>query len=510
MKIFTKSEINFLENCAVEAGVPLYDLMEKAGAAVAVFVKKQTEVQNKNIVILCGKGNNGGDGFVCARRLSKLNSNVSIILTQGEAKTDIAKEAFSKLENDVNIIDFSTNKFESENAIEKADIIIDAIFGIGFKSGMDSMTERVISYSNKSKALKFAVDIPSGAECDTGKIADCCFMADFTVAFTAIKPANVIYPAAGYCGKNVVAPVGIDKKYIDSLPGTFSVIKEADVNSLFKRRNPSSHKGTFGTLLMICGSYSMLGAAIMAGRAALRSGVGLLNMVVSKECYPIIAGNIPEAIFTVVDFSDDETTKHSCELLYSAINKADACVVGCGLGDESERYVPIIMKFATCPVVLDADALKVFAKNPLEYSDRRCEVVVTPHPGEMAKMMGKTVLQIQIDRMILSKRFAKEFKVYTVLKGSGTIISSPTGETRLNTTGNPGMAKGGSGDVLAGMIGSLLAQGLKPLAACTAGVYIHGKAGDICSEMLSQTSMLPTDLIKYIPKVFSKIESNFK
>lgn len=506
MKVFTSSEIRFLEQCSAEAGTNLGQLMEKAGSAIAAFLKRQLELKDKNLVVLCGKGNNGGDGFVCARRLASLGHKVDVILAQGEPQTELAKEAFSRLK-DVNILDWSKNKYEIEGILEQADVIVDAVFGLGFHGAVDSIVERLLSTANKSKALRVAADLPSGAECDTGKVEGCCFTADYTLTFTSVKPANVIHPASGYCGKNVVVPVGIDKRLVESLPSTFSVINENITASLFRRRNPQSHKGNYGRLLMICGSYGMAGAAIMAARAALRCGIGLLNLVVSKECYPIIAATIPEAIFTVTDFSTDESTKESGEALFEALKKSTACVIGCGLGSEASRYINTVLLFAHCPVVVDADGINYLAENPEELTKAKTDVILTPHPGEMSRLTGKTILQVQMDRLSVAKKFSREYQVYTVLKGSGSLVVSPEGDVRLNTTGNPGMARGGSGDVLAGMIGAFAAQGMHPADAATAGVFIHGKAGDICANKLSQTAMLPTDIIEVLPEVFKKIET---
>ncbi|MFI3207145.1 MAG: NAD(P)H-hydrate dehydratase, partial [Clostridia bacterium] len=341
----------------------------------------------------------------------------------------------------------------------------------------------------------------------SGKVANYCIKADTTLSFTSAKPVNILKPSAEMCGKTLVAQVGISKDIIDSLPASFSITKEQAVKNMFKKRDPLSHKGMYGKLLMFCGSYGMVGAGIMAARGALRSGVGLLNMVVSKECYPIMATAVPEAVFTIMDDSNEETIKKSSEKLFAAINSATACVIGSGLGEYTEKYLPTVIKFANAPLVLDADALRFLSENLELLKERNAEIVITPHHGEMAKLCKKTTEQIYVDRLLIAKQFSQEHKILTILKGAGTVIASDDGEIKVNTTGNAGMATGGSGDVLAGMIGSLLAQGLSLKDSAVAGVYIHGKAGDICAEKLSQISMLPTDLIEALPEVFSEIET---
>ncbi len=508
MKIFSSEEIRFLENCAVETGTSYEKMMDKAGKSVVSFLKNQMTLANKSVVVLCGKGNNGGDGFVAARNLFRLGAEVTVVLVQGNPTTPTAKNAYDLMEKDIPILDWNFGKFEIENELEVADIVIDAVFGIGFRGDVNSDIGRLFNFvNNNCKAFKLAVDIPSGCECDSGKISNYCIKADCTISFTSIKPANVLSPSAKMFGKNVVAQVGIDKSHIDTMPANFSITKESDVVPMFSARNPYSHKGDYGTLLMICGSYGMIGAGIMAAKAALRTGVGLINMVVDISCYPLMSAAVPEAIFTIMDFSTKDLTKKSSEDLFTAITKSSACVIGPGLGESSEKYVPTVVKYAPCPIVLDADALNYIAKNISLLEMKKSPTVITPHPGEMARLAGKTIVQVEMDRLTLAKRFSKEYDVFTVLKGAGTITAGPDGYANVNTTGNAGMAKGGSGDILSGMIGSLLAQGFSPQNAVTAGVYIHGKAGDLCAKQFSQTSMLPTDLIDTLPQVFKAIES---
>ena len=512
MKVYSSHDIKVLEECAVQSDVTMEQLMEKAGSAVAAFTAKQTDVSGKIVTILCGKGNNGGDGFVCARRLLKMGAKVTVILACGEPVTELAKNAYKIMPAGINILSWDNTdpkfpgKLRCEESIDRSDIIIDAIFGFGFKGKIEGNLARLINRASTAKALKIAVDLPSGAQCDSGKVEGACFTADFTVTFTGIKPANVLFPSTSYCGKNIIAPVGIDKQAVEAYPSSFSVIKEKDIAPKLPKRHPQSNKGDFGRLLMICGSYGMIGACIMAAKGALRSGVGLLNIAVTKEIYPLIAPAVPEAIFTILDFSDENTARLSSEKLYDALSAATACLVGCGLGEEAAKYVPTALKFSKGPVILDADGINYIAKNLDELRLAKVPVVLTPHPGEMARLLQKTAILIQDDRYNVATKFAREQGVFTVLKGAGTLIAAPEGEVLMNISGNPGMSKGGSGDVLAGMIASLCAQKLPVMDACGLGVYVHGKAGDLCAADMGQTAMLPTDLIAYIPKVFKNLE----
>lgn len=506
MNVYTSSDIKLLENATVESGTTMEQLMDKAGSAVAAFIFRQWEVKGKRVAIVCGKGNNGGDGFVCAGILKRRGAEVSVILAMGNPSTELARNAYNSMPEGIDIINWESDMFRCESILDNADFVVDAVFGFGFRGKIEGSLGKLMERAGSSKGVRIAVDLPSGAECDTGKVAGACFTADYTVTFTGMKPACVLYPAVDYCGMNVIAPVGIDKSALETYPSTFSVIKEKYAASLLPKKDPQGNKGSFGRLLMICGSYGMIGASVMAARAALRSGVGLLNMAVTKDIYPIIAPMVPEAIFTVMDFTDEVSCNESGEALFSALKAATACLIGCGLGKEASRYVSTVLKFASCPVILDADALNYAAKDPEELAGKSYPVIVTPHPGEMARLTGKTVHIVQQDRFNTAKNFASEYGVYTVLKGAGTLIASPDGEIKINTTGNAGMAKGGSGDVLAGIIASLAAQGMEPMDACSLGVYVHGKAGDYCAEKLSKTAMLPTDLIEELPSVYLKLE----
>ena len=287
------------------------------------------------------------------------------------------------------------------------------------------------------------------------------------------------------------------------LPCDTESVLLGNICPLFPKRDPEGHKGTYGRLLMICGSVGMAGACIMAARAALRSGVGLLNIAIPHALYPILAPAVPEAIFTLYD-----PTEAPGEAVLDAIDKASACLVGCGLGTApyATKLVDAVLENAHGTVVLDADALNILAKTPEKLLVPQAPVIITPHPGEMCRLNGRTMAELRADRLQTARVFAQTYRVITVLKGAGTIIAAPSGETRVNTTGNPGMAKGGSGDVLAGVTGALCAQNMQPFEAAYSAVCIHGAAGDLCAEALSQHGMLPTDLIEKLPQVFLQIE----
>ncbi len=300
----------------------------------------------------------------------------------------------------------------------------------------------------------------------------------------------------------------------------------------FAPRMCETHKGNYGTLLLICGSYGMVGAAAMAAKAALRCGVGLVHLVTRKSCYPLLAPMLPEAVFTVLDdaaldalhpASEQGTIGatqadsaaimparcgNACEQqLHQALHKASACVIGCGLGADAARYLPTVFAAAKCPIVADADALNFLAQHPDLCKRTNAPLLLTPHPAEMARLCGNgtTAGQVQANRLDTAITFAKTHGVHTILKGADTIVATPEGNAKRNPTGNAGMAKGGSGDVLAGMLGAFLAQKIAPTVAAEAAVYIHGAVGDACAEALSQTSMQPTDMIEALPAYLKQL-----
>lgn len=509
IKVFFKEDIEFLERCAALSGKDTAALMYNAGKKVADFLLEtvlQGKKDKKLICILTGKGNNGGDGYVAANILKDAGMKVNVIKLYGKSTTKEASDAENALYESIPALSFESDKAKSEELILKADVILDAVFGFGFKGECDKSLTRISELSKISSAVKVSVDIPSGCECNTAKASKGAFKADYTLSFTALKPCHVQESAASYCGNVHIASVGIDPNLVDSCPPAFTLLEENYVKTLIPERKRDSNKGDFGRLLMICGTYSMAGACIMAAKAALRSGVGLLDIAVSSDIYPIVAAAVPEAIFTVMNFDTEENSAKSSEKLFNSLNKASAVLIGCGLGNDARKYLETVLKFAKCPVILDADAINFVAENTDILALASQPLILTPHPGEMGRLIGKAPSYVQENRYNVAKKFATEHQVILVLKGSGTIVALPDGEMHLNTTGNPGMAKGGSGDVLAGMCASLTAMGLKPEHAAEASVFIHGKAGDECAKEFSQTAMLPTDLIEKLPAIYKLLE----
>ena len=357
---------------------------------------------------------------------------------------------------------------------------------------------------NAAAGYKLAVDMPSGVSADSGEADEDAFAADYTLTFTTHKVGQ----SASQCGQVERLDIGIPEDIVQQVLGYQTVTAEM-VAARFRPRPLDSHKGTFGRLLAVCGSYGMAGAAQLCVRGALRSGVGLVTAAVPRSVYPLLAGSLPEAVFLSLPETDMGAVSIAAgEPLRQAVSGATAVVVGCGLGtgEAQTELVRQICRYSTRPVVLDADGINSITPHILVEETVSAPLILTPHPGEMARLLDLSVDTVQRHRWEIARRFADEYGVILVLKGHRTLISAPGRPVLENTTGNPGMATGGSGDVLAGVIGSLAAQGMDPYYAAVCGVYIHGAAGDRAAERLSCHSMLPTDLIEELPNLFLQFE----
>lgn len=507
MRYYKKQQMQQMEQKAVERGISMEQLMEYAGGAAARFIQRKYEIRGKRVTILCGKGNNGGDGYVAARLLRECGAYVSVVLAEGFPATDLARQAYGRMGTGVVSADWGREPRAVRQAVSDADIIIDGLYGFGFHGAVSEYIGVLIQLANQSRAPIIALDIPSGVECDTGAVHGACIRADYTVTFTVPKPGHILYPGREFCGEVIPAAAGIPGEVVEQAVPALETLEPDEIKSLFHPRDSQSNKGDYGKLLCVCGSEGMAGAAMMCASAGLRCGAGLVNLALPRSIYPIAAGRLLESVFTLLDREEDGSlTPDSRERLQKALEGAAACVIGCGLSTSSgiSELVEELLLAARCPVVLDADGLNAVCKKPglLREAAKTKPVIITPHPGEMARLMGCSIQEVQADRLESASRFAREYGVIAVLKGAGTLIAHPDGRTLMNLTGNPGMARGGSGDILAGMVGSFAAQGMEPLNAASAAVYLHGLAGDRCAARLSQQGMLPTDMLGELPGLF--------
>lgn len=508
MKVFSAAQSRELEERAAASGISYMELMENAGAAAVRFLMKKYSIKGKKIVVLCGKGNNGGDGFVMARRLAQQEARVAVVLVEGTPKAEPAAEMYERLSGVfLRIVRYDSEAETVSALLYSADLIVDAIYGIGFHGRVKDSLDVLFKWTCESYAPVIALDIPSGAVCDTGSVYGPCIQAEHTVAFSTMKPAHLLPPAKGYCGAVTVSPIGISSALIDAQENCLQVPDTEYIRSLLHPRKPDSHKGNYGCLLCICGSYGMAGAALLSVRAALRCGAGLVCAALPESIYPIVSAGAPEAVCLPLE-GKERLTENDRERLLEKLSQASAVLIGCGLGVSpfAEELVKFCLSEAGVPVFVDADGINLLSRNIYILREAKAPAVLTPHPGEMARLAGRSVSEIQENRLDFARDFALSHNVTVVLKGSGTITASPDGTLFLNATGNPGMAKGGSGDVLAGMAASFAAQGLPPERAASAAVFLHGLAGDLCARELSQTAMLPGDLIEHLPEIFLSVE----
>ncbi len=484
MKILKKSQIIAAEQGAVKDGaLSLSSLMFKAGNAFADCIAKRYKVIGAKITVVCGKGNNGGDGLVIASRLKHLGAEVSLVFPLGLPDTETAMPYLNVIEK-VKVL---------PEIPSSCDILIDALFGIGLSRELEGAAANTVKLMNICEAIKVSVDIPSGADADAEFISKTVFKADFTATFIALKPCFVMPQSSDYCGEYEVLD-------IDVKPQEYSYL--INPKPVFKKRPKNSHKGTFGTALFIAGSYGMCGAEILAVRGAYSLGVGMCRAFVCDKNYTAFTSSVPEAVTIPVSTSLMGAPVITDELLARELLKSNALLIGCGLGSGAEAFslVKKALRLTTIPTVIDADGINALSLDISILQKTKAPTIITPHPKEMSRLIRKSVEEIERNRVYYANAFSAMYQCIVVLKGANTVIASPDGRVFINTTGNSGLAVSGSGDVLAGMIVSLLSQGYSPLTSALASVYLHGEAANNATKVISQSALLPTDIIDELRK----------
>ncbi|MGN1423555.1 MAG: NAD(P)H-hydrate dehydratase, partial [Oscillospiraceae bacterium] len=468
-------------------------------------LEKLVPDRSKRIVILCGSGNNGGDGFVIAYSLIGRGYSPVVVLANGLPRTDCAREHFDILtERGGKILDHRAlrNGAEAYTEINHADVIVDCIFGTGFHGELPPHILNLIDQTC-SRPLRVAVDVPSGVNSDTGEFDQFCFKPHYTFVLAAMKKGLIQPNCADILGKIELVDIFIPEYcYKD---GYEAIITDDSFRRPFPPRKKSSHKGSFGRLLNIAGSLCYNGAAALSTSAALRSGVGLCTLAAPISCMKIIAASVNTATFIPLPETDEGfAAGNSHEKIADILPKMTAVTIGCGLGnsENTRSLTEFVIKNAECPLLIDADGINSIAANINVLKERKGKTVLTPHPLEFSRISGIPIGEIQRDRLAAAKAFAREYGVTLVLKGANTVIASESGEAYVNTCGNAGLARGGSGDVLTGIIGAMLAQGIEPLRAAVSGVYCHALASDILADRLPPECMLPTDIISVLPEVY--------
>lgn len=520
MRLAKAGEMRELDQEATRRyGIPGLILMENAGLSVVKAILSRfwhNEPRGRKALIIAGPGNNGGDGFVVARHLYNMGANVRIFLTsnpdlyKGDAAVNL--RIISEMGIKYNIFKGETCQ-EFEHSARHSDLIVDAIFGTGFRGIPQEPFASLIRIVNDSGKPVVSVDLPSGLEADTGRAEGECIRARLTVTLGLPKIGLYLDPGSEYAGDVIVGDISFPPDLKSEEGGSFFLIEKEMIAQLLPVRLPTHHKGSYGHVVVIGGIPGYTGAVTLASYSALRSGAGLVTAVVPASVYPVVAVKLTEAMTRPApEAGDGGFSPNALKKLQDLIDRATVLAVGPGLGQHRETgiFLQEILKSMDVPLVLDADALNLIARDKEILTDTvlkeyRKRWVLTPHPGEMARLLNLSVSAVQADRIGHALRASREWGTTVVLKGAHTIVALPDGRAYINPTGNPGLATGGTGDVLSGLIAGLIAQGLTPEDAALAGVFIHGWAGDRIAARKGMPGLVAGDLLEEIPLVLKDL-----
>ena len=556
MQIVTPKQMSRLEERSEKLGVSKRQLMENAGRKLDDLIDGYCQSEAKlppedcSIVFLAGTGNNGGDCFAAADILVYKGYMITVVHIGGLPKSLLAQEMLSRLPRErINFIEgFRSGNVEAaieaaeldymtiqprsgdgsddshdrnplddillaekrrmgliKGAIVGAQVLVDGVFGTGFHGQLDKDTVGIFGIG--SGAYRVAVDVPSGGNSATGTASAGIFKADETITFGFIKSGMSQFPLKKFCGKVTIADIGIPNRALEILDGErkYFRIERNFLAAYPPKRERDAHKGCFGNVLVIAGSSSMRGAAAFSALGALRSGAGLVRLASVEKCIDTVSVLAPEATFIELESDDYGFMLYdsSKEVIAEAMKKADAVVIGCGIGVtlDTIELTKFVAQTAECPVIIDADGINCIAKDINILMKKQTDIIITPHMGEMARLLNCSTEMIAENRLIAAEKYAEQFGITVVLKGAGTVVAD-SHSTAANHTGNAGMSVGGSGDVLAGMIGAAIAQGCGIFDGTCAGVYMHGLAGDAAAQKLGMDAMLPRDIIENLPDAF--------
>ena len=496
MKAVTGSQMKKIDEAAIEIlGIPGLELMENAGNAVyEEIMTALDDPTGSRVVLVCGAGNNGGDGYVIARYLNMAGVKVCLYSTvnpeglTGDARANYLEAKtlpikiiglFEGIASDDGLAAFS----EFSQDLTGAALVVDAILGTGVNREVKDIAKLTIDLINKSGKTVIAVDVPSGIGADDARVYGSAIKADITVALQAPKLGCLIYPGADYTGNLIVRAVGIPESLVNAMSAPLFITEKSDITAVLKKRSRNLHKGDFGKVLIIAGSSGMAGAGALCARAALRTGAGLVRLAVTEDCLAVMQMLVPEATCIL---------RENC---LAGIEAYDAVILGPGLGTDAavKTLLLAVLNKYDGVLVLDADGLNAISDlSVLRHT--KAKLILTPHPGEAGRLLGLGALEINAHRLESVQRLAQETDAAVVLKGAASLTALPDGSTWINNTGNPGMATAGSGDVLSGIIGALAAQGVNWDQAAQAGVYLHGMAGDIMVEQIGEYGLVASDL----------------
>jgi ADP-dependent NAD(P)H-hydrate dehydratase / NAD(P)H-hydrate epimerase len=503
MKLLSCSQIREADAFTIKnEPIKSIDLMERAAGNCYKWLAKRIR-KEQTFHIFCGLGNNGGDGLVIARMLAKNDFKVNIyIIRHSENCSEdfkINEERLLKIKN-IEIINISDSSQLNTTSFPEHSVIIDAIFGSGLSKPISGLVKDIVQLINKNKTVTISIDIPSGLFGEDNKDNDkqAIIKADYTLTFQFPKLSFLFAENDIYVGDWQLINIDLHPEFIENIDSNYMLLHESDIKPKIMPRNKFSHKGIFGHALLISGSYGKMGAAVLASKAALKIGAGLLTTHIPKCGYNILQTAIPEAM-VVVDDSEHYISNNI------KIDTIQAIAIGPGIGmkEETAKTIKLLIQNSTIPIIFDADAINILAENKTWLSFIPKNSIFTPHPKEFERIAGKT--SNSFERLNLQKTFAIKYSSYVVVKGAFTSIACPDGKVYFNTTGNPGMATAGSGDVLTGILLGLFSQGYSAKDTCMIGVYLHGLAGDIAAQRESHESIIAGDIVNSISKAYKKI-----
>ena len=532
MKVVTAAEMRQIDQDTIEGiGIPGIVLMETAGSAIVRAIEQHYRTYQR-IGIFAGKGNNGGDGIVIARQLAHIGRDVRLFLVSspdsftGEAQINlqIAKRLTASfglqvapkggLRIEEILTEAALESDTSLNSIKSCELLVDAIFGTGLRGAVRDPIATVINAINRLPTPILSVDLPSGLDADTGHPLGTCVQADRTVTIGLPKRGLLMHPGAELAGKLEVVDIGFPEQVVEAQNIEVNWTTAAQAAQWMPPRPPSSHKGSYGRVLVVAGSTGMTGAAALASEAALRAGAGLVTLATPKHLNPILEGLLPEVMTLPLPETDAGSLSVSATstILEFAVKTKSILAIGPGLSQHPETvsFVHQLIREnreqgLDLRMVIDADGLNALAQVRETLSLLNSDAVLTPHPGEMARLTSISVPVLEKDRISTAQQFASKYGVTLVFKGAPTVTSTPNGNLWVNSTGNPGMATGGMGDVLTGIIAGLMAQGIPSENAAALGVYLHGLAGDIVAERLGRHGLIASDVLKAVPRAISSL-----
>lgn len=501
MLVMTPDEIRKAEDSANENGLSYEDMMESAGMGCAEHILTGYP-DAENIVIICGKGKNGGDGFVIARYLKEAEKNVKVLLAFNSPSDELSEKNKRRIEGTVELLDASRLTKRTAAIINDADVIVDAVFGIGFKGVLPENVKELFAAAARCGAKIVAVDVPSGLSIHSEN-TEGCLRADETLSMLCFKHEHIYKPYSGYCGRISVIPIGFGVINGNALQS----VSEKEIKDLLPCRPFNSHKGTFGKALIIAGSKKMPGAGIIAAKGCLSTGAGLTYFAFPEGLYSTVTAHLTECVFRPLPEENGGFSEYSLESIVSELDGISAAAIGPGIGTDkgAQALVAQLVRSFRGKLIIDADGINIISRNIDILKESEAQIILTPHPQEMSRLTGIPVNEINASREKTAAEFAQRYGVTVLLKGANTVIASPDGKTFINPTGSSALSRGGSGDLLTGITVSLAAQGLNPLDAAVCAAYIHGLSGEKAEERFTSYCATTQRITDCIPEALSQI-----